>query len=169
MLKALESIGGGAFIGDLGRFLADFGQVLIEFQRRAGALAGMMESESTGVVLGTAATQFSVREALAFLTVLRERGLRIDGVVLNRFDDVLPPWPGDAVMSAAVGEMAVPRVAELAGALGRQAAIAAQAAAELRSAWPDTPIVTVPRLDPPPVTLAELYALAGMVWPHVRR
>jgi len=170
MLKALESIGGGAFIGDLGRFLADFGQVLVEFQRRAGVLASLLESDSTGVVLTTSATELSVREALAFLGVLRERGLRIDGVVLNRFDDAVPPWPGDAAMLAAVGDArAAGRIAELARALGGQASVAAQAAAQLRQAWPDTPICTVPRIDPPPVGLAELHALATMIWPHVRR
>lgn len=171
MLKALEAVGGGAFIGDLGRFLRDFGQVLEEFQRRAGALAGMMTSPGTGVVLTTSATDFSVREALAFLSVLAERGLRIDGVVLNRFDTAVPPWPGDAVIAAALdgAPVGVDRVAALHGALLRQATSAQRGADALRGRWPTTPVCTVPRMDPPPTTLAELHALATAVWPNVRR
>src|SRR5690606_17223000 len=90
MLKAFESLGGGPFIGDLGRFLADFGGVIGEFQRRAGDVAELLSSAGTGVVLTTSATEFSVREAKDFLEVLRRRGLRIDGVVLNRVDPPLP-------------------------------------------------------------------------------
>lgn len=169
MLKALEAVGGGAFIGDLGRFLRDFGQVLEEFQRRAGALAGLLGSPGTGVVLATAATDFSVREALAFLSVLAERGLRIDGVILNRFDAEVPPWPGDAAMSAVTGGSSVERLARVHGQLGAQAASARRAAALLRERWPATPICTVPRMDPPPTSLGELLTLAQTVWPNVRR
>ena len=170
MLKALEAVGGGAFIGDLGRFLRDFGQVLEEFQRRAGALAGLLTSPSTGVVLTTAATDFSVREAIDFLAVLSERGLRIDGVILNRFDVAPPAWPGDAVMLAALGDAAqVRRAAVLRDDLARQAESASRGAALLRSRWPMSPVCTVPRMDPPPTSLAELHDLAVAIWPDVRR
>ena len=181
MLKALEAIGGGAFIGDLSRFLGDFGQVLGEFQRRAGALAGLLTSPSTGVVLTTSATDFSVREALAFLAVLAQRGLRIDAVVLNRFDSQVPGWPGDAAVEVAVGAAATRegmtvdvkaialRMAQLRGAVERQANSAQRGATELRARWPTTPVCTVARMDPPPTSVDELYALASALWPTVRR
>lgn len=171
VLKVLESVGGGAFVGDLGRFLADFGAVLTEFQRRAGALADVLTSPSTGVVLTTAATEFSVREALAFLVVLVERKLRVDGVILNRVDGEVPPWPGDDAVREVLAreggdvEAALAQARALHHDLGHQAATARAAEQALRERWPRTPLVLVPRMVPPPSSLAELRAMGASIWP----
>jgi anion-transporting ArsA/GET3 family ATPase len=172
MLKALEAVGGGAFVGDLGRFLGDFGAVLTEFQRRAGAFADLMTSPSTGVVLATTSNAFSVREALSFLAVLADRRLRIDGVVLNRFDEPPPPWPGDeAVLAAIVGgdRTQLEALRSTHAMLELLATRARTGKDELHDHWPGTPICVVPRVDPPPTTLEELSEIGRRVWPDVRR
>jgi anion-transporting ArsA/GET3 family ATPase len=170
LLKVLGAIGGGEFVKDLGGFLRDFSSALTEFERRAGKVADLITSPSTGVVLTTAATDFSVREATSFVGVLLERGLLLDGIVLNRFDAAVPPWPDDDSMREVLAlrggdEESVARAREIHGALGRQAEQAAAGLAELRSRWPHTPVVAVPRIDPPPTTIAELRRMGAMIWP----
>jgi anion-transporting ArsA/GET3 family ATPase len=170
LLKVLSAIGGGEFVKDLGAFLRDFSSALTEFERRAGKVADLITSGSTGVVLTTAATDFSVREATSFVGVLVERGLRLDGIVLNRFDTTVPPWPGDDAAAAAFAarggdEAVVARAREIHGALARQAEQAGLALDELRGRWPHTPVVSVPRVDPPPTSIAELRRMGALIWP----
>jgi anion-transporting ArsA/GET3 family ATPase len=172
MLRAFEAIGGGRLIGDLGRFLADFGEILAEFQRRAGHVADLLVSPKTGVVLTTAATDFSVREALAFLDVLRERGLRVDGVVLNRVDPTLPPAPPPellrpplrAQLGAAQADAILPELVAVYADVRRQADRARSVARELERRVGDLPICSLPRIDPPPTSLAELLEMGTALW-----
>src|SRR5690606_29128125 len=90
VLEALGAVGGGEYLAELGAFLRDLSGVLSACQQRAGDFSTLLTSPETGVVLATSASPLSVREALDFLRVLHERGLRVDSVVLNR---VLPPFP----------------------------------------------------------------------------
>ena len=89
VIKTLSTIGGGDFVRDLGEFLRDFSEVLEAYRNRAGDFQELLASPAAGVILTTSASPFSVREAVHFLGVLRGRGLRVDGVILNR---VLPPF-----------------------------------------------------------------------------
>ncbi|MBK6921285.1 MAG: AAA family ATPase [Deltaproteobacteria bacterium] len=171
VMKVLESVGGGAFVGDLGRFLGDFGAVLTEFQHRAGELADLLVSPGTGVILTTAATDFSVREALAFLAVLAERKLRIDGVVFNRVDAEVPPWPGDDAVTAALTAAGVTdvvgereRLRALRDDIAQHERLAIDGERALRTRWPRTPVVVVPRVVPPPSSLADLRRLGDTLW-----
>jgi anion-transporting ArsA/GET3 family ATPase len=174
MLKAFESLGGGPFIGDLGRFLADFGGVIGEFQRRAGDVDELFSSTDTGVVLTTAATEFSVREARDFLEVLRGRGLRIDGVVLNRLDPSLPAAPSREQIAAAVADQldvsqvasATDRILEVYAGARAQSERAVRAESELEHQYPDIPICALARRDPPPTTLDELREMGLALWPE---
>jgi anion-transporting ArsA/GET3 family ATPase len=169
LLKVLSAIGGGEFVKDLGAFLRDFSSALTEFERRAGKVADLIKSPSTGVVLTTAATDFSVREASSFIGVLVDRGLRLDGIVLNRFDAAVPSWPGDDAVAAELARRdaadSMPRAREIHGALHRQAEQAALALDELRNRWPHIPVVPVPRIDPPPTTIEELRRMGLAIWP----
>jgi anion-transporting ArsA/GET3 family ATPase len=91
VLKALEALGGGEFIRELGAFLADFSEVIREFHRRGGDFDALLRSPRSASLVVTSSSTFAVREAVDFLAKLRDWGLRVDGVVLNRCDPQLRP------------------------------------------------------------------------------
>lgn len=165
MLKALEALGGGPFIGQLGQFLSDFGGVLKEFQRRAGDVADLMVSPDTGVILTTSATEFSAREAKAFIEVLRDRRMNVDGIVLNRVDPLRPPMPSAAACEAALGGSSegrnddVARLRQLYAGLLAQSERARQIEADLRRSYHDVPIRAVLLRYPPPTGIEALRAI----------
>jgi anion-transporting ArsA/GET3 family ATPase len=173
MLKAFESLGGGPFMGDLGRFLADFGGVIGEFQRRAGDVADLLSSSDTGVVLTTSATDFSVREAKAFLEVLRGRGMQIEGVVLNRVDSPLPEAPSRERLARAIAtsveastlDATTDRILEVYTGARAQSTRATRAHRELERDYPDIPICPLVRMSPPPTSLDELREMGRGLWP----
>lgn len=174
IMNALHAIGGGEFITDFGRFLRDFSDVLAEFHRRGGDFDTMLRSPDTGVVLATAASEFTVREADGFLGVLQERGLHIDGVVLNRVEPEIPPWPvhedaAEALLGRRFGDRAqtvLGQARRVSEGLRTAAKRAASARASLERSNANTPIVVIPREDPPPTTLDELGAVGRRLLGH---
>ncbi len=166
MVKALEAMGGGQFIGELGGFLSEFGSALSEFQRRAGDVAQLLVSRSTGVVLATSATDFSVREAKAFVDVLRERRLNVDGVVLNRVDPTLPPLAHESVLREALGdqldsEAELHRVIEVYDAAREQSERSRRVRLDLERSYTQVPICVVERMYPPPSGLESLAEMGA--------
>src|SRR5690606_24314508 len=117
----------------------------------------------------TSASPLSVREALDFLRVLHERGLRVDSVVLNR---VLPPFPPppppEAVRAALAGQVdpdvledMLQRVLAVYAGLrvqGEQSVAAGQA---LTQAYPRLPLWLLPLRDPAPTSVADLAELVA--------
>jgi anion-transporting ArsA/GET3 family ATPase len=174
--RAFERIGGAGLLVDLGAFLRELSTVLREFQRRAGAVQDLLTSDRTGVVLATAANEFSVREAIAFLRDLEGRGLRVDAVVLNRFDAALPPRPDDALLDPFLEARAAAAGVEPAHLRDRFDASwaharagadqAASARARLETAASPARVRVAPRLDRPPEGLAQLAALGRALWGH---
>lgn len=171
LLKTFESMGGGTFIAELGVFLKEFGAVLGEFQRRAGDLAELLRSAETGVVLATAATDFSAREAEGFIDVIVERGLRVDGIVLNRVLPTLSALPSPALLRPAVaaqlGEAAADAAVEVLGATYLGARVQSERAhriwTHLRARYPGVPVALLARRDPPPAELVELVEMGAQL------
>ena len=145
----------------------EFGSALGEFQRRAGDVAELLVSESTGVVLATSANDFSVREAKAFLGVLRERGLHVDGVVLNRVDTVLPPLAHDAVLHDAFGDAvddaSLQRAADIYDDAREQADRSRKVRQDLERSYPDLPVCAIERMSPPPTGLQSLAEMGARI------
>jgi anion-transporting ArsA/GET3 family ATPase len=173
LISVLERIAGGSFLADLGRFMRDFAAVLAEFQRRAGDFEALLRSEATGIVLVTTPSGFCVREAEAFVDVLRQSGLHVDGVLLNRFDDLVPPaaiepFPPAALARLAAagidGELAARRAATIYDGLRAQGERASAARARFEGAYPELPLWICHRRDPPPSGLADLRALGREVF-----
>ncbi len=167
VLRTLSSMAGSSFITELGAFLRDFSSVLSAFQARAGDFQSLLTSPETGVVLATSASPFSVREALDFLRVLHERGLRVDSVVLNR---VLPPFPPPAPAEAVRAALAIhlegpvledslQRVLATYAGLAAQGQQGAQARAAFAHAHPNLPLWLLPQREPPPTSLTDLQEL----------
>ena len=169
VLKALSAIGGGGFLAELGAFLRDFAGVIAAFQQRAGDFSSLLTSPETGVVLATSAAPLSVREGLDFLKVLHERGLRVDGVVLNR---VLPPFPPPAptadLRAALAEQLAEDRLDDTVRRLetayaglrvqGEQSVAAGEA---LTRAYPRIPLWLLPLRDPSPTSVEDLADLVS--------
>ena len=169
--KTLSTIGGGDFIGDLGAFLREFADVLGEFHRRGGDFEKLLRSPATGVLLVTTASPFSVREAREFLDQLTAYGLRIDAVLLNRTDPLLPdPAPREQLERALIAQLgdneaarrAVDRIwttyagiHELGHRTQRSIAAIAQTGVEIWQA---------PRHIDPPDTLEELERLGDEIF-----
>lgn len=169
VLKALGAIGGGEFLAELGAFLRDFSGVLSAFQQRAGDFSTLLTSPETGVVLATSASPLSVREALDFLRVLHDRGLRVDSVVLNRVLPPFPPPPPVEAVRAALTEQVDPAVLEdmLQRVLGVYAGLRVQgeqsvaAGQALTRAYPRLPLWLLPLRDPAPTSVADLDELVA--------
>ncbi|MEZ4429610.1 MAG: ArsA-related P-loop ATPase [Nannocystaceae bacterium] len=167
VLKVLATMGGGAFVEDLGEFLREFSGVLQAFREHAGDFHDLLTSPATGVVLTTSASQFSVREALSFLEILHRRSMRVDAVVLNR---LLPMFEAAPPVEAVRAELVRQRgdqdsEAELAALLAAHAGIRIQgersreAITALTAAYPKIPVWALPRREPPPNSLPELREL----------
>lgn len=171
--KTLAAIGGGDFIGDLGAFLREFAEVLGEFHRRGGDFERLLRSPATGVLLVTTASPFSVREAREFLDQLAAYGLRIDAVLLNRTDPLVPAPPDRARVEqafvAAQGDTEAARHAA-ARALTTYAGLSELGHRTQRSidaiaaSRPGLRIWTAPRHVEPPDTLAELERLGDEIF-----
>lgn len=166
--KTLEVIGGGQFIGDLGAFLREFADVLGEFQRRGGDFEKRLRSPDAGVLLVTSASPFSVREAEAFLQQLSEYGLRIDAVLLNRIDPVLPePAAREQLAVALAGTEHAAELERIwtiyagARALGERARRSIDGIAQSRAGLR---VWTAPRHVDPPDTIPELERLGAEIF-----
>jgi anion-transporting ArsA/GET3 family ATPase len=169
VLKALSAISGGEFLQELGAFLRDFSGVIAAFQQRAGDFSTLLTSPQTGVVLATSASPLSVREALDFLAVLLARGLRVDGVVLNRVLPPFPPPPPREDLRTGIAGQVPPDVLEdtlvkveaaYAGlrVQGEQSVAAGQA---LTRAHPNVPLWLLPLRDPAPTSVEDLAELVA--------
>ncbi|MFO7567561.1 MAG: ArsA family ATPase [Enhygromyxa sp.] len=166
--RTLELIGGGQFIGDVGAFLREFADVLGEFQRRGGDFEKRLRSPDTGVLLVTSASPFSVREAEGFLGQLSDYGLRIDAVVLNRIDPVLPePASREQLEDALSGTELAGEAQRIwtaydgARALGQRARRSREAIASSRA---NLRVWTAPRHIDPPDTIPELERLGAEIF-----
>jgi anion-transporting ArsA/GET3 family ATPase len=168
VIKTLSTIGGGDFVRDLGEFLRDFSEVLEAYRNRAGDFQELLASPAAGVILTTSASPFSVREAVNFLGVLRGRGLRVDGVILNR---VLPPFaplpaldllrPPLARQLGDQADAALERIVAAYAGLRAEGEHSLAAVRVIREAHADLPIWALPRQEPPPTALSDLHALGG--------
>lgn len=173
LLKTFEAMGGGTFIAELGGFLKEFGAVLGEFRRRAGDLEALLRSDQTGVVLTTAATDFSAREAEGFIDTIVERGLRVDGIVLNRVlsaPATLPPTSAlRPAVAAQVGEAAADATVQAIRGLVGGAQVHSERAhriwQHLHERYPQVPVVVLDRRDPPPAELSDLVQMGEQLLP----
>ena len=167
VIKALESLGGGDFLRELGAFLSDFAGVIREFSRRGGDFDTLLRSEETGAVVVTSTASFAVREAIDFIARLRKWGLRVDAVMLNRADPPLPALSDAPAVEARLTQLSSAEAQALresyadARKLGERTQAARQALEAI-----DPPLRTFIgyRAEVPPDTLDGLRRFGRAVW-----
>ena len=166
VLRAFDVLGGGEFMKELGAFLQDFSDVIREFHRRGGDFDALLRSPRTTSLVVTSGSSFAVREAVEFLSKLREWGLRVDGVVLNRCDPPLATL--DALPELRAGlEAKVPqpearqRLIDLYATAQAQGEVTRMAKKRITELQPPTPVFVGLRQADPPQSLESLEAFGG--------
>jgi anion-transporting ArsA/GET3 family ATPase len=82
--KVLDSLFGAAFAQEMREFLGGFAPLLGLLRRRTEELRALLASPSSAFLLVTSPEPLALEEARFFASALRERGMPLAGVVLNR-------------------------------------------------------------------------------------
>ena len=90
-VKSVSSIAGGVVVQDAIDFFRAFDGLEDGFRQRAREVSALLRDERTAVVLVTSPRREAIDEAAWFARALRESGLGVDGVVVNR----MQPRPVD--------------------------------------------------------------------------
>lgn len=95
-VRAVSSVAGGAVVQDAVDFFRAFDGLEEGFRRRAREVSALLRDERTAVVLVTSARREAIDEASWFARALRDGGMGVDALVVNR---VQPrPFDGPAEM-----------------------------------------------------------------------
>jgi anion-transporting ArsA/GET3 family ATPase len=90
-VRTISSIAGGAVVKDAVDFFRAFDGLEDGFRQRAKEVSALLRDERTAVVLVTSPRREAIDEAAWFARALRDSGLGVDGVVVNR----MQPRPVD--------------------------------------------------------------------------
>ena len=152
--KTIGRIIGGDTLEELAGFLGAVSEMNQGFRERARAVRTLLSSPETGFILVAGASPERREEALRFHTVLGDRGLQRDGLVVNRVQE--------EPAASAEGELAglsEPLRGALARTLGEARALAERdrlSVRLLRDGTAPVPLVAVPRF---PAEIHDLRAL----------
>jgi anion-transporting ArsA/GET3 family ATPase len=167
VVRGLERFTGLGLVREIGDFVRAFEVFTDALRARVAAVAAVLRSPQTGLLLVTAPEPRLTAETEALARALGGVGLPIHGVVVNRmllratFAD-----PGVAAIPAGVGPAFAARLRRVQGDL-RTLAARQQATLAPLLATAGAPLVAeVPLLPTPPASLAELAALARHLFPQ---
>lgn len=166
ILRQLEQMAGTRILSDLGSFLREFSEVLAEFQRRGGDFESIMLSPKASAVVVSSTQRFAVQESSALYRELRRRGMRVDALMLNRYDAPCAPAPSASSLERWKNRAHPQAGPELVDELLRthrdaslRAERSAQALANLQRLDSQIDLWKVPRSIHPPQCLGDLEAL----------
>jgi anion-transporting ArsA/GET3 family ATPase len=167
VLRGLERFTGIGLVREIGDFVGLIENLVGALRARVQQVEGLLKGDDTAIVLVAAPEPRLVSETEELVRALGGVGLRVDGVVLNR---VLPralygpgapaPGPPDGVPPGLAR-----RLAEGFAALRALAARQEAALAPLLATAGAAVLAEVPMLATPPVSLADLDAVAGLLLP----
>ena len=83
-VRSVSSVAGGAVVEEAIEFFRAFDGLEDGFRRRAKEVSALLRDERTAVVLVTSPRREAIDEAAWFARALRDSGLGVDGVVVNR-------------------------------------------------------------------------------------
>ena len=145
-LALIRHLVGVDLLGDIAQFLTAIGGLLGGFHDRASAVQALLKDPATAFVMVSTPESEPVRESIAFAAQLRDAGLPLGGLLVNRYHPPVPePAPQTAAaLSGALGE----RLAEIVLAAGGRAQVLAARDAigirRLEDALGSVPRVLVP-------------------------
>ena len=160
VLAAFDRLTGLHLLADVQAFVGGFEGMYEGFAVRAAAAEELLHDRTTLIVLVTTAEQERVDQAREFVVALRDRGLRLGAVAVNR---LMPAMPDVAAITRAELPAALKRKLQrnLADftALKRRELLALDI---LRASIPpEVPIIAAAELRREPRSLKELAALAA--------
>ena len=153
--RTIGRIIGGDTLEELAAFLGAVSGMNERFRERARAVRGLLSSPETGFLLVAGASPERREEALRFHGVLGERGLRRDGIVVNRVQ--VEPAPSADAEIEGIGEPlrgALVRTLTDTRALAERDRLSVRL---LREGTAPVPLIAVPRFS------AEIHDL-GALW-----
>lgn len=160
VLAAFDRLTGLHLLADVQAFVGGFEGMYEGFAARAAAAEALLRDPATLIVLVTTAERERVEQAHDFVGALRERGLRLGAVAVNRLTEELPE-PGSiarAALPVALKRKLRRNLADFA-ALKRRELLALEALREKIPA--EIPIVGAAELNREPRALKELAAFAA--------
>lgn len=143
-VRTITKVVGGEVVSDVLAFLTAFEGMEQGFRDRATAVRALMEDEATAFVLVASPRRDTVVEALFFAQKLREAGIRVRSLVVNRVHPgvglglpSVPPAPAGSALAALEENLA---------ALDSVAAREREHLGDLTAAVAPAPVVLVPFL-----------------------
>ncbi len=163
ILRRAAAVVGRQVVDDTIAFLRAFQGMEDGFRRRAGHVRALLADPGTGVLLVTAPRADLVHETAYFADRVRDSGLRVEGLIVNRTHPSFDRRPAAELIRLAdhhAGQPIGPLLQVLADA--ESLAEAERAACDpIIDAIAPAPVVRVPLLDDDVHDLAGVEALAG--------
>jgi anion-transporting ArsA/GET3 family ATPase len=160
-IALIKRLIGVDLLGEIALFFSAVGSLIAGFRAQASAVEALLRDGGTTFLLVSSAEREPVRESIAFAGQLREAGLEIGAVIVNR---VHLGGAGDAerlrrMLAAVLGERLAGLVSESAAREGRLAERDRGGVAELAAQLDYAPQTLVPLLDS---SLGELETLGAV-------
>ncbi|MEN9796797.1 MAG: hypothetical protein RL653_493 [Pseudomonadota bacterium] len=156
MAKTISRLTGAETLQELAGFLLSISSLNQGFRERAHGVRELLTRPDTAFLLVTAPSPERLGETLRFHQVLREQGMNVGAVVVNRVH--APPVAGDR---ARAQQCPSPLREQLLTTLAEQEILArldAEGLAQLRAGLGSTPLVELPRFDRDIHDLRALHA-----------
>ena len=148
VFSILKRATGVDLLDDVAAFFRALGGMVDGFSDRAARVEELLSDPATTFVLVTSPEAAPSAEALFLARRLRESGMALGAVVVNRVEPATGPLPESAATLAdALGDDLAARVLEAARAQARIAAHDATGVASLRAQVDGTPVFVVEQLD----------------------
>ncbi len=170
LFRTLERLTGAQVIRDITEFFEVAESILQPFSAQAARAQRLLRDRKTAFVIVTGANPHQLRDAGSFLETLKSMGIRVSGIVVNRWRQPIsrkPPQLPDAIASEKLSE----RVTYWANALEHLAHRQTQAVEDLSAQSEDAAVIRVPEMSESIHSLEGLSALSeqllrseGLAW-----
>ena len=151
----LDQLVGLDLLRDMSEFFTAFKPLFEGFRERAERVQSLLRSPETLFILVTGPDEFRVPDALFFARRLRQAGLNLGPILVNR---VHPPSQfGGSSMDPPVD------LSDGRALLAWQGAKDAQGVAALRSLLPNSPVIVLPQVEPTPTDIEGLRSISRML------